>query len=90
MGLWDDASQAQGLRQDAFLEVEYSDLARNPIQLVRELYRWLGRDLSSDVELRMRRFLAAISRSKYCRHAYTLAAFDMDPANLSNPIFADG
>ena len=85
---WEDALTKffvarQGLRQDAFLDVEYSDLVRNPIQLVHELYRWLGRDLSSDAELRMRRFLAANSHSKYGRHAHTLAGFDMDPANLS-------
>jgi len=85
---WGDALEKflvarKGLRHDAFIDVEYPDLVRNPIEVLRRIYNWLGRDLSCDAELRMRIYLEANSPSKYGRHSYTLAAFDMDPVNLS-------
>jgi Sulfotransferase family len=73
----------KGLRHDAFIDVEYPDLVRNPIEVLRRIYNWLGRGLSCDAELRMRNYLEATSPSKYGLHSYTLAAFDMDPVNLS-------
>jgi hypothetical protein len=85
---WEDALNKflvarKGLRQDAFLDVEYSDLVRDPIGVLRRLYRWLGRELSGDVELRLRAFLSTHPNGKHGNHSYTLAAFDMDPVKLS-------
>jgi len=85
---WEDALEKflvarKSVRHDAFIDVEYQDLVRNPIEVLRRIYNWLGRDLSCDVELRMRSYLGATSPSKRGRHSYTLAAFDMDPDNLS-------
>jgi hypothetical protein len=85
---WQDALEKflvarKGLRHDAVVDVEYSDLVRNPIGVLRKIYNWLGRDLSCDLELRIRIYLEANSPSKYGRHSYDLAAFDMDPVNLS-------
>ena len=85
---WEEALEKSlvarnGFRRDAFVDVEYTDLVHNPIEVLRRIYNWLGRDLSREVELRMRTFLDSTSSSKYGRHSYTLAAFDMDPVNLS-------
>jgi hypothetical protein len=85
---WQDAldkflATRKGLRHSAFFDLEYSDLVRDPIECVRSLYRWLERDLSYDVELRMRAFLSAHPNGKHGSHSYTLAAFDMDPDRLS-------
>jgi hypothetical protein len=85
---WGDALEKflvarKGLRHDAFIDVEYPDLVRNPIEVLRRIYNRLGRDLSCEAELRMRIYLEANSPSRYGRHSYTLAAFDMDPVNLS-------
>jgi hypothetical protein len=85
---WEDALEKflvarKGLRHDAFIDIEYPDLVGNPIEVLRRIYNWLGRDLSCDAEHRMRTYLEATSPSKYGRHSYTLAAFDMDPVNLS-------
>jgi hypothetical protein len=84
---WEDALEKflvarKALRHDAVVDVEYSDLVRNPIGVLRKIYNWLGRDLSYDVELPIRIYLEANSPSKYGRHSYNLAAFDMDPVNL--------
>ena len=54
----------------------------DPIEVVRSLYSWLGRDLLGDVELRMRTFLSAHPNGKHGNHSYTLAAFGLDSAKL--------
>jgi Sulfotransferase family len=61
---WGDALEKfpdtrKGLRPDAFVDVDHSDLIRDPIGMVRRLYSQLENDLSSEVELRMHAFLEA-------------------------------
>jgi hypothetical protein len=84
---WEDALDKfhvarQALSSNAFFDVEYLDLVRNPLGVVRGLYNWLGSDLSPDVELRMRAFLSAHPKGKHGNHSYTLAGFGMDSAKL--------
>jgi hypothetical protein len=84
---WEDALDKffvsrKRLCDDAFLDVEYSDLVRGPIEVVRSLYSRLGRDLSGHVELRMRAFLSAHPDGKHVNHSYTLAGFGMNSAKL--------
>jgi hypothetical protein len=71
------------LPNNAFVDVEYSDLVHDPMEVIRSLYSRLGRDLSGHVELRMRAFLSAHPDGKHGNHSYTLAAFGMDPVKLS-------
>ena len=71
------------LPNNAFVDVEYSDLVHDPMEVIRSLYSRLGRDLSGHVELRMRAFLSAHPDGKHGNHSYALAAFCMDPAKLS-------
>jgi hypothetical protein len=85
---WEDTLEKfrvarKSVRHNAFIDIEYQDLVRNPSGVLRRTYDWLGCGLSCDVELRVRTYLEANSPSKYGRHSYTLAAFDMDPVNLS-------
>jgi hypothetical protein len=85
---WEDALEKffvarKGLSHDTFIDVDYSDLVRDPIVAVRRLYRRLGSGLSRGAELRMRAFLSAHPNGKHGNHTYTLAAFDMDPIKLS-------
>jgi len=72
----------QSLPSNAFFDVEYSDLVRNPIGVIRGLYNWLGHDLSRDVELRARAFLSAHPNGKHGNHSYSLGTFGMDLAKL--------
>jgi hypothetical protein len=71
------------LRSHAFFDVDYEDLVRDPIALVRRIYDRLGSGLSSAVELRMRTFLESNSPARHGRHSYSLAEFGMNPVNLS-------
>jgi len=85
---WEDALEkfldaSKGLRSQAFFDVDYSDLVRDPIALVRQIYSRLGSELSSAVELRMRAFLKSNSPARHGRHSYSLAEFGMNPVNLS-------
>src|SRR5271166_3115405 len=85
---WGDAMERfldvrKGLRAEAFVDVDYSDLVGDPIGVVRRLYSQIGNDLSSEVELRMRAFLEAYPHAKHGPHSYTLAAFGMDPVDVN-------
>ena len=85
---WEDALEKllgarNGLRSHAFFDVDYSDLIRDPIAVVRRIYRRLETELSSAAELRMRTFLKSHAPARYGRHSYSLAEFGMNPLNLS-------
>jgi hypothetical protein len=49
----------------AFIDVDFADLVRHPIEVVRRLYLELGDSLSSQVEDSMRAFLAVYPQPKY-------------------------
>jgi Sulfotransferase family len=72
-----------GFRSHAFFDVDYSDLVRDPIAVVRRIYNELGSEISSVAELRMRTFLKSHSPGKHGRHSYSLAEFGMNPLNIS-------
>jgi hypothetical protein len=63
---------------ERFLDVMYQDLVRDPIGVVRRLYRRFDLPLTEAVEARMRNFLAANPKDKHGRHRYTLAQFGLD------------
>jgi len=84
---WEDAldkvlDAGKGLRSHAFFDVDYSDLIRDPIGVVRRIYSRLGSELSSAAELRMRTFLECNSPARHGRHSYSLAEFGMNPVDL--------
>jgi hypothetical protein len=70
------------LRSSAFLDVKFIDLVRDPIGVVRELYRELGDNLSPDAERRMRLFLSEHPNEQYGSHSYAIASFGMDSAEV--------
>ena len=72
-----------GTRSHTFFDVDYSDLIRDPIAVVRGIYSRLEIGLSPAVELRMRAFLKSHSPARHGRHSYSLAEFEMDPELLS-------
>jgi hypothetical protein len=88
MKYWEDALEKffearMGLRSQAFFDIDYADLVRDPMEMVRRIYSRLGSELSSAAELRMRTFLESNSPARHGRHSYSLADFGMNPVNLS-------
>ena len=61
-----------------FLDVCYGELVADPLAQVRRIYDWVGLDLTSEVELGMRRFLTRNPQHKHGRHRYRLEDFGLD------------
>jgi hypothetical protein len=61
-------------------DVQFAELLRDEIGMMRRIYAYFELDLSADAEARMRRFLAENPRDKHGRHRYTLAASGLDVA----------
>ena len=62
------------------VDVLYPDLVRDPIGVVRMIYRSFELDLTPETESRMRDFLARNPKDRTGRHRYSLAEFGLDPA----------
>jgi len=67
-----------GVPADRFLDIRYTDLVRDPLGMVRRIYRHFGLPLTPAAEDRMRRFLAENPKDKHGRHVYSLAQFGLD------------
>jgi Sulfotransferase family len=61
-------------------DVQFAELLRDEIGMVRRIYAHVGRSLSAEAERRMRAFLAANPRDKHGAHRYTLADAGLDAA----------
>ncbi len=69
---------------DHFLDVQYHDLLADPIAVIRRIYTRFEVPFTEEAEGRMRRHLAANPQGKHGMHRYSLAAFGLDPEELSH------
>jgi hypothetical protein len=60
------------------LDVQFAELMRDEVAMVRRIYAHFDLGLSGEVEALMRRFLTENPREKHGRHRYTLAAAGLD------------
>jgi hypothetical protein len=67
-----------------FLDVRYRELVEDPLATVRRLYDHFDLPLSAAAEEAMRRHLAENPKDKHGRHAYSLSAFGLDPADIGH------
>jgi len=65
-------------RRDRFLDLDYRDLARDPLATVRRIYDFFAIPFSAEAEHGMRRFLAENPKGKHGEHRYSLAQFGID------------
>lgn len=81
----DSATAAVRLRSDQrkckghFLDVQYADLVRDPMGVVRNIYRFFDRDLTREAQECMRLFIVNEPKGKMGVHSYTLGQFGLDP-----------
>jgi hypothetical protein len=61
-----------------FLDVRYPDLMREPMAVVRGIYRHFSRELTVEAEAAMERFVAENPKDKHGVHRYTLEEFGLD------------
>lgn len=62
---------------DAFVDVSHRELVRDPIPVVRRIYRRAGRELAERSETRMRDWVASNPRDRYGSHRYRPADFGL-------------
>lgn len=72
------------LQTDGCTDVAYTDLVRDPISVVRQLYVNLRESLTSDAESRMMKFMSENPQARWGRHVYSAAKF-----GLSGPAIED-
>jgi hypothetical protein len=65
------------LQTNCCTDVAYTDLVRDPISVVRQIYVSLGESLTSDAESRMMKFMGENPQAKWGRHVYSAAAFGL-------------
>ena len=73
---------------DRFLDVWYCDVQRDPIQELRRVYGFLGRELPAEVEVRMRRWLVDNARGRRAPHSYSLEKFGFTREQLERDFAA--
>jgi hypothetical protein len=61
-----------------FYDVLYPDLKKDPMAVVREIYRYFDRELTRDAETAMQRFAAKNPKNKNGEHRYSLEEFGFD------------
>jgi hypothetical protein len=82
----DSARQVTKLRSEQkqfekqFFDVGYQELTRDPMAVVRGIYRHFERELTAEAEEAMRAFIAQNPKGKNGEHRYSLQQFGLDPA----------
>ncbi|MGH8528907.1 MAG: sulfotransferase family protein [Nevskiales bacterium] len=71
-----------------FLDVRFQDTVKRPMEVVRDIYAFLGLKLPSAVDQRMRDWLAEDEKSHQGGHDYTLEQFGLSDAQIRRD-FAD-
>jgi hypothetical protein len=64
--------------QECFFNVHYADLMREPMAMVRQIYRHFDMELKSESETAMQRFLEENPQNKHGVHHYSLEKFGLD------------
>ena len=81
----DSADAATGLRRrqkgvhGRFFDVDYPDLLRDPMAVVRSIYGYFDRELTRDAQEAMRLFIVQQPKDKKGVHRYSLQQFGLDP-----------
>jgi hypothetical protein len=74
LGLWSEGvrrtEEVRSAHQDAFFDVDYRQLMADPLALSRQLFGWLGMDVSPKTEAGMRSWLAQNPQGKHGVHRY--------------------
>lgn len=79
------------VRQSApaqFFDVQFRDTVKKPIEVVRDIYRWLELPLPADTEARMQAWLLQDEKSHQGGHDYTPEQFGLSEAQLQRDFAA--
>ena len=73
---------------DRFFHMYYSEMMRDPMDVMRRIYDWAGDPLTPDVEARMQAWLTEHPQDRFAPNAYTLDQYGLTVEMLT-PIFAE-
>ncbi|MDZ7882626.1 MAG: sulfotransferase [Mycobacterium sp.] len=73
---------------ERFFHMHYSDMMRDPIDVMRRIYDWAGDEFTGDVENRMRTWLADHPQTRFGANKYTLEEYGLSVQELE-PVFAE-
>ncbi len=71
-----------GGNESRFFDVSFSQVQRDPLAAVAQLYAELGDDLSIDARQRMQDWWAESSKERSGAHTYTAETYGLDPASI--------
>ena len=74
--------------EEAFYDLHYADLLRDPVRELRKLYDWLGDPFTEMTESAIRQWLQTHPQGKFGRHRYSLDEFGLSIERL-RPLFDD-
>jgi hypothetical protein len=81
--IWSEATRrAAAVREshrDAFFDVQYEALVRDPVATIREIYRWLDLDLTDALVTRMTKWLRENPSHRHGEHVYTPLDYGITP-----------
>ncbi len=80
-----DAQTALG-RSDAFVDVAYADLVRDPIGTVASIYEQLGEEFTAEAEAAMRQHSAEHTKDRFGAHTYSLEEWGLDRDALTERV----
>lgn len=73
---------------DCFFHMYYSEMMRDPLDVMRRIYAWAGDSLTEDTESRMRAWLATHPQNHYGTNTYSLEEYSLTVDALQ-PTFAE-
>jgi hypothetical protein len=68
--------------EDRIVDVHYSELTRQPLATMKNLYQTLGDDFSEAAERGMQKWIDDNPQNKFGKHEYKLAEFDLTPKDV--------
>jgi hypothetical protein len=71
---------------DRVVDVQYADMMRDPIGVMRKVYAQLGDDFTPEAEAGMQAWVDDNPQDKFGRHEYKLGQFGLTKADLE-PLF---
>ncbi len=72
--------------EDRIIDVQYADMMRDPMGVMRKLYKQLGDDFTPEAEAGMQAWVDDNPQGKFGRHEYKLAQFGLTKTQLE-PMF---
>lgn len=76
------AEAARTLYGDRIIDVRFTDLVADPLEVVRRIYDRFGYPLTSDMRVRMEEWLRKHPPGKHGTHRYSLAQFGLSPVDV--------